>query len=88
MSGRDPARGRSRERGVAMGKAWQDRRPFRAPPPGTNGMPRRLVKRNKQSGADATAWARTQPWWPLVTNHHGEAYSDQRYYIFILSREP
>lgn len=71
-----------------MGKAWQDRRPFKAPPEGSEGKPRRLMKRVRQSAAEARAWAETQAWWPLVTNPDGHPYCDNRFYIFILREEP
>ena len=78
----------ARDRGKASGEAF-GRLPCSAPPPGTNGKPRKPCRACAGStGMEAHAWARKQDWWPLVTNHHdGAPYSDHRFYIWILEEE-
>lgn len=77
----------TRERGKAPGQHWK-RSPVREPPANLRGLPRRLRKREGQDWTEAMDWARGQDWWPLVANERGEPYSDHRYYIFVLKREP
>jgi hypothetical protein len=78
----------TRDRGKALGKPERGL-PCVAPPPGTNGRPRRLYRRAVGvTAAMAIEWAKAQSWWPLVTNAHGWPYSDQRWYVFVLREEP